>query len=119
MGDRKAILVDSLYRHALAMQAEDGSVLFLNPERVPYEDRDDTIEHTASGKDYLWDIALSHYDMVSIGDIDLGEVIANFQPEPLQDLSVPVAEGRELYIPSMDFITEVVRGSSLADEPEL
>lgn len=112
-------MVDSLYRHAPAVLADDGSVLFLNPERVPFEDRDDTIEYTATGHEYLWDIALAHYGLTYIGDIDLGEVIANFQPEPIQDLSVPVAEGRELHIPSMDYITEVVKGPPLSDEPEL
>ena len=116
---RKPFPVSSLYRHAQSVQALDGSVLFMNPERLPFIDRDDTIIYIASGQDYLWNIAQFHYNKTSIQTIELGEVIAQFQPEPIQDLSIPVQAGRELYIPSWDYIAEVVKGPSLAEEPEL
>lgn len=117
--NRQALFVDSLYRHAAAVQAEDGSVIFLNPERLPYIERDDTIQYNATGLEYLWEIALTQYGTASVGNIDLAEVIAQFQPEPIQDLSVPVPENTELLIPSMDYIEEIVRGPSLIDEAVL
>lgn len=112
---RRPIYTDSLYRHARAVEADDGSVIFLNPERIPYEERDDTIPYTCKGNEYLWDIAYIHYGITFMGGMDLAEVVALFQPEPLQDLSLPPAAGVELLIPSLDYITEVAKGPSLAE----
>jgi hypothetical protein len=119
MATRKPLLVGSLYRHAMAVQDEDSTVIFLNPERVSFEDRDDTTIYISNGTEYLWDMAQTHYGNISLGDISLIEVIAQFQPDPIQDLSIRPKEQLEMYIPSMAFINEVVLGPSLAEEPEL
>ena len=107
------ILVDNLYRHAYLKQFEDGEVAFTLPERIPFVERDDTKVFIPTGQEYLWDVALAHYGDTSSFDIELGEVIAQFQPEPIQDLSIKLIADKELYIPSMNYIFEVVRGPSL------
>jgi len=119
MAYQRPILVDSIYRHAPADQLPDGTVIFLLPERVEFEDDDDVIIHRANANEYLWDICMRYYGQVQLNTMDLPEVLANFQPDPILDLSLPLAEGRDVYIPSMDFIQDVAKGPSLADTPAL
>lgn len=115
----KSVLVNSLYRHAQLVQHENGDTLFTLPERIPFIDRDDNTLFIASGREYLWHVAIHHYKTISIYNIDLIDVIAQFQPEPIQDTSVRLKERQEVYIPSLHFIAEVVQGPSLIEEAEL
>jgi len=111
--------VSSLYRHSRLTQKEDGSVFFTLPERVSFDDQDDVTTHIANGQEFLWDIAQQYYKRVYVSPLDLWEVLMQFQPEPIQDPSVPVPLGQEVYIPSLEWIEEVAFGQSLADVPEL
>lgn len=119
MAELNPIIVDSLYRHSYMKQFTDGVVAFTLPERIPFYERDDTTIFIPTGQEYLWDVALSHYGKVTSFNIDLGEVIAQFQPEPIQDLSIKLIAEKEIYVPSMAYIFEVVRGPSLVTEAEL
>lgn len=112
------IFTASIYRHALAIQKDDGSVIFLLPERLPFEDRDDTISHIGNGEEYLWDLALRYYPDRP-NSWDLWDVIMQFQTEPIQDASIPVPKGREILIPSDEYLEEVVSGQPLSEVPEI
>lgn len=109
----------SVYRHALAVRKDDGSIIFQVPERIPFEDRDDTIVHVCNGQEYLWELAQRYYGDIRDVALDLWDIIAQFQPEPVTDSSVPIAEGTEILIPSIDYIEEVVSGESLSETPEI
>jgi len=115
----RPLLTSSIYRHALAVRTDEGAIIFELPERLPFEDRDDTIVHIANGQEYLWDLAQRYYSNTRAQAFDLWDVIAQFQPEPIVDSSVPLPEGKEILIPSIDYIEEVVSGPSLASTPEL
>lgn len=111
--------VNSVYRHAAFFVRADGAMFFHVPERVGFEYDDDYVVHIANGSEYLWDLAVHYYSGVRGSPVDLWEAIAMFQPEPIQDPSVPLPQGKEVFIPSADFIEEVLQGPSLADTPDL
>ena len=111
--------VSSLYRHASIRRLDDGTVLHTLPERLPYENRDDTTIHIATGGAYLWDLAKLHYGQTQPSAWDLWEVIAEFQPVPITDASLPLRKGTEIHIPSDEYIAEVVDGAPLSDTPEI
>jgi hypothetical protein len=125
----ETILVDNLYRHAPAVQLDSSnhlapgtalnSILFRLPERVDYEDDDDIIIHIVADGERLYDIAQFHYGTARNNPWDMWEVIAQFQPEPILDPSVILETGREIYIPSSEFIEEVAYGPTLTDTPKL
>lgn len=113
------VSVPTLYRHARLLQYTDGVVAFTNPERLKFSEYYVSSVHLCSGEQYLWDIAIQHFGQAFLSGIALHEVIAQFQPEPIQDYSLKIKEGAEIYIPTRDYIEEVARGESLAEYPEL
>ena len=90
-----------IYRHALLDRRDDGALFYTVPERLPFEDRDDTIIHVGSGSEFLWDLAQRYYGQQRENAFDLWEVIGLFQLEPIQDASVPVSEGQVVLIPCL------------------
>lgn len=117
--DNVAVFSTGLYRHAQAFKKSDGTLYYSNPERIPYEERDDTIIHTCYGGEFLWDLAILYYKDAYPTPLDLAEVIAQFQPDPIVDWSVPMIRGREVLIPSVEYLEEVAFGDSLLDQQEL
>jgi hypothetical protein len=113
------IFTGSTYRHARAIQFDDGRIIFRLPERIPFEDRDDSILHISNGRERLWDLAQLYYGSEVRDAIDLWEVIAQFQPEPIQDPSIPLQAGLSVLIPSLEYIEDVAFGDSLSDVPEI
>lgn len=107
-----------VYRHALAKTLDDGTIITALPERLPFEDRNDTILHIANGRERLWDLAQRYYPNRTF-NWDLWDVIMQFQPEPITDPSVPLPSGKEVFIPSADYIDEVFDGPTLAAFPEI
>jgi hypothetical protein len=47
------------------------------------------------------------------------EVIAQFQPQPIQDASVPVPKGQRVLIPSSEYIEDVLFGEPLSLVPTI
>lgn len=117
MAFQAPIFTGSIYRHAAAVRLDSGEIVFRLPERLPFEDRDDTILHVANGEEYLWDLAQRYYAQVRSNAFDMWEIIAQFQPEPIQDTSIPLPKGKEILIPSSDYIEDVVYGESLREIP--
>jgi len=111
------VFTSSVYRHAVALQEDDGTIYFSLPERLPFEDRDDTIIHSASGTEYLWELAQRYYAQNRVNAFDMWEVIAQFQPEPIQDASLPVPKGQIVLIPSEDYIEDFLFGEPLSLVP--
>jgi len=110
----------SLYRHAIFSQQPSGAVIPEMPERLRYVYRDDTRLHVAADGEYLFDIAYAYYRHAFGDDAhDLWEILAQFQPVPIEDPSIALAAGTHVLIPSVAFIREEALGSSLTEFPEL
>ena len=62
---------------------------------------------------------MDHYQESSRSPWSMAEVVAQFQPRPIIDLSVPVEAGRVLYLPDPDWIEAVVYGETLTEVPDL
>lgn len=115
-----AVFAAGPYRHAQAFKRSDTGVLYFgNPERIPYEDRDDTTLYVCYGGEFLWDICVDFYKHAYPNPQDLVDAVAGFQPVPLVDWSTPFPAGKALYMPSIDFIEETVFGDSLLDVQDL
>jgi hypothetical protein len=115
-----AVSTALLYRHAQAFKkSEDGLLYWGLPERLPHEDRDDTTVHTCHGGEFLWQLAQDYYGDVVGNAGDWADIIAQFQPNPIVDRSVPCRSGQEVLIPSLEYIEEVALGDSLMDVQEL
>lgn len=119
----------TVYRHSRVTRLDDpdlagsvgpvDSVIFTLPERVSYEDLEDTSIHIAKDKEYLWDILPQYYRHSKWKPLELLDIIAQFQPEPIVDYSVPLPIGLEVHLPPEDYIDEAVNGASLVDVAEL
>jgi hypothetical protein len=115
-----AVFSAGVYRHAQAFRVEDsGKLYFGNPERIPYEDRSDTTLYTCYGGEFLWELCVEFLKDAYPNPADLAEFVANFQPTPIVDWSVPLRAGQKIYIPSVDFLEEVAYGDSLLDVQDL
>lgn len=108
-----------IYRHALITEKEDGTIIYQLPERLPFIETDDIRVHTVQQEERLYDLAIMYYGKTRTTPWIYWEVIANFQPVPIIDPSVPLPEGSEIYIPSDSYIEEVALGPTLTDAPEL
>jgi hypothetical protein len=120
------IRVGSLYRHANAVRIDDSpggiddnAVVWQVPERLPFENRPDNIIHIVTRGERIYDLAQFYFSHFVPNAVDLWEVIAQFQPEPIIDPSVPLTPNREIYIPSKDYIDEVAQGAVLIEVPDL
>jgi hypothetical protein len=113
------LYVPGLYRHGFLVVAETGETYVTLPERIRFQVRDDTTLYTADGGEYLFMVAQLAYGGDYGSCMHLPEVIAQFQPSPILDVSVPLRAGQQVYLPSVEFIDGDVYGESLAEVPEL
>ena len=107
-----------LLRHGSAyVSAYDGRVHLSLPERLPFADRDDTRIHICKGKENCFDLAVSYYPR-AVQPANRAEIIAQCQEDPIMDLTVPIAIGRAILIPSEEYIQFIALGETLTDTPE-
>ncbi len=86
-------------------------------EPFPYEDRPETTLYTVQDGDTLYTIAARAYAVLG-SDVAprLADVIAVFQPEPINDITIRLERGRLLHIPSLDMLeTEIFSSTRRAD----
>lgn len=86
-------------------------------EPFAYEERLDTMLYTVQDGDTLYTIAARAYRVLG-SDVAprLAKVIAVFQPEPINDITIRLERGRELHIPSLDMVeTEIFSPARRAD----
>ncbi len=113
------IAVGGLYRHGELAQTEAGALYITLPERVKYvDDMGNTIHYGIEGE-YLLQVVCAFYRNRHPSPMDLVELVAQFQPSPIIDTSIPLEAGQEIVLPSLDFIESVGFGDSLSDFPEL
>lgn len=88
----------------------NGGVLYLStPDRIAYEEREDTIIHEAMDGETVYGLAEKYFGEDGWKRWD---IIAQFQPNPIIDPTVPFEVGQTVYIPSRRFIEERVTNKS-------
>jgi hypothetical protein len=107
-----------LLRHATAYVNEDGEMHLTLPERVPYVEYEDTETHICTGE-YLHSVVVNHYKNTLLEPLEAVEVVANYQPDPIVDWSVPLEPGRILLLPPAAYFHEVAYGESLTESPDI
>lgn len=113
------IQVQGLYRHGTVEQLPSGLLYLSMPERLPWQQRNDTVIYHTKEAEYLFDIVAGHYSNIYPFPWFLTEVVAQFQPTPIIDPSVPLPDGYELQLPSSEYIETIALGESLGETPEL
>jgi hypothetical protein len=108
-----------LQRHGEIYQNSADEVHISRPERLPHVQRDDTIVHICKEGERLQDIAVAYYKDAFAEPVDMWEVIAQFQEDPIVDGSVPPGADRVLLIPSAEYVKEVALGDPLHEYPVL
>lgn len=110
------MLPTSRYRYS-TVERDSGGRVYLGPRPVfGYRELDDTLTHIASEGETLHAIAAAYY----VG-LDRPEqffwVIADFQPEPIRDVTIPVEAERQLYIPSLRVLeTQILSPNRSTDD---
>ena len=95
----------SRYQYSAA-RIDSSDRLFLEARsRYLYRDLDDNREHIVSGARNLWEIAAIEFRTLGRGG-NFWWIIADFQPVPIQDPTVPLEPGTRLVIPSDRTIRE-------------
>lgn len=90
---------------------EDGTVALGEREPYHFRNRDDNLIHTAAQGD-TWDsLAEVYYSAISDRPCGLWWIIAEYQPTPVVDPTVPISPGRKVVIPApIVVVVEVLRG---------
>lgn len=106
-------------RHMFVNGVEDDDGRVHLTERVPYAYRvlPDNVTHTVARGDTLWTLAARYYPALSRPS-GFWWVIADFQPDPIFDPTIILAEGRKLVIPSArTLLSRVLSETRRTDEP--
>lgn len=96
-------------RHSFVQQVDDGGespkVFLTAREKYRYEPREDNIIHQVRGNESLHRLAARYYAALSdppeFSAAQLWWVIADYQPQPIHDPTIKLAEGSTLIIPSL------------------
>jgi hypothetical protein len=107
----------SRYRFSRVERDSAGRV-FLGPRPVyGYRALPDTLVHTVSEGETIHSIAAAYY-----AGLDRPEqffwVIADFQPEPIRDVTIPLEPQRELYIPSLQVLEAAILSPNRSSDEE-
>ncbi|NNB86094.1 hypothetical protein [Corallococcus exiguus] len=97
----------SRYSFSLGLRDEAGH--FFLTERAPYgfQPHVDTRVHLVAEGDSLWGLAGRYFAPLPRA-CGFWWAIADFQPEPLIDVTLELKAGRRLFIPSLRVLTDVI-----------
>ena len=104
-------LRNSRYQHSTIYTDTAGARFLTEPPSLPYVDSVENRVHVVTGGERLQDIA--HRYFKDIGDdtfpaAALWYIVAQFQPTPIIDPTLRLAEGLRLYIPSKGYVAQRV-----------
>lgn len=107
----------SRYRFS-TLERDTAQRVFLGPRpHFGFRELADTIEYVCSEGDSLLAIAAATYRGTARAE-QYWWAIADFQPEPIRDITIPLEAGRRLFIPSRRVLQEqiLVPGRNVFDE---
>lgn len=86
-------------------------------EREPfiYQDLSDNRVHICADGDSLWSLAARYFDPI-VNAANLWWIIADFQPDPLEDPTIALQPGQTLIVPSVRTVLEAVFADARALE---
>lgn len=104
----------SPYNLADVVQDSAGRLAFGARTRLLWEDLTNVRAHVCRTGDTLWNLALRYYKSIGLpGDgARLWWVIADFQPEPINDPTIELQEGEVILIPPLSAVQTALAGSS-------
>ncbi len=106
-------------RHLFTLGVKDSAVpdLLQLTEREPFTFKNltDNRLHLVLDGDSLFALAARYFDPIE-GAATLWWVIADFQPDPIQDPTIALQAGSTLVIPSVRTVLEAIFSNTRADE---
>lgn len=109
----------SRYKHSDAIRRSDDNVLYLDiPPRAEYVGGFDEILHKVEVGDTLWNLAERYYSSFTMA-ATLWWIIADFQPEPINDPTVALSPGTVIVIPSPATVQHWLMSLTEDQEPQL
>lgn len=96
-------------RHTFTEAFEDdvGDVVLTEPEPFRFQPFDDNRVHVVKGGETIFTIAAKYFRGLP-RPAGFWWIIADFQPDPIHDPTVKVADGARLIIPSMRTVLEEI-----------
>ena len=107
----------SIYRFCSAIRDAKGALYLTDAPPARFVDLPDNRRHTAVLGDTWADLAARHYGAFPDPEL-LWPVIADFQPEPVEDPTLALEPGKVIFIPSPRTVTELIFSESRRPEYE-
>lgn len=93
-----------------------GVLQLTEREPFPFKAYPDNVEHTVAEGDTLWSLAALYFDPLPRA-AGLWWVIADFQPDPIQDPTIALPLGSRVIIPSVRTVLEDIFNEKRRIEP--
>lgn len=100
-------LRNSRYQYSTKYTDTSGQSFLTEPAPIIYEDSLDNIIHVVQGGERLQDLAhkyFAEFGSNTFPSAGLWYIIAQFQPTPIVDPTIKLADGMKLYIPSKRYV---------------
>lgn len=99
----------SRYNLATIIVEENGLIHWGMRDRLLYQDLNGIVTHTVIEGETLWSIAAKHYGTAGP---ELWWVLADFQPEPINDPTIALVAGQTLLIPPLSAVRTALAGDA-------
>jgi hypothetical protein len=113
------MLLNRFSRHRFSLGYKDDDGTFFLGDRVPFPYRDviDNIQHIVRTGDSLFNLPARHYTGM-VRPSGLWWIIADFQPDPIQDPTIRLTEGTIIVIPSLRTVQQEILNDRRKRTPE-
>lgn len=108
----------SRYTLCSAVQLDNGRLYMLDREPIRFQNRTDNIRVVVAAGD-TWETLAEQYLDGPANPASLWWIIADFQPEPVIDPTVPPTPGSVVYIPDPRFVMSEYFSDKRRDEAEI
>jgi hypothetical protein len=105
--------VGSRYANAYAFHDEDGRLVLSEREPFHYRELADNRVHTVVAGDAWWGLADRYFQPLPRA-CGFWWALTDFQPEPVIDPTLELEVGRQVVVPSLRTLTDLILGDSTA-----
>jgi hypothetical protein len=103
----------SRYQYTAAILDPAGDLILTDPSPFPYSPLADNVVHNVETGDTVFSLADVYFQPLARPS-GLWWVIADFQPNPIQDPTIALVPGTIVYIPSVRTVLELIFNSARA-----